>query len=107
MAAAVNQNLRLQIGEDRTVTWTITGTDFTGDTVNFWMAPHELAATNTLELTGTGANGSVSVTFADTDTDSLNPAVYYYQLKTTEGGSVETVAAWGSIDLQPARVANP
>lgn len=105
MAAAVNQNLRLHIGEDRTITWTIAGADLTGDTVNFYMATHELSATNALEKTGTGADGSASVDIADTDTDSLASAVYYYELKTTEAG-VETVVAWGSIDLQPARVAN-
>lgn len=105
MAASVNQNLRLQIGEDRDITWTIAGTNFTGATVNFWMATHELASTNALEKLGTGADGSVSVSIADTDTDSLNPGVYYYELKTTESG-VETVVAWGNVDLAPARTAN-
>lgn len=105
MAAAVNQNLRLQIGEDRTISWAISGADFTGDTIDFWMATHELAAANTLEKSGTGGVATASVSIADTDTESLNPGVYYYEVKATESG-VETVLAWGNIDLAPARVAN-
>ena len=116
MAAAINQNIQLAVGEDRVITFTVVDSagvavSIAASTQTWRVSAHEHSAVNVLQLTGAlvggGTGGQFSVTIADTDTDALNPGVYYHEAKVTAGSGAETVVAWGTVDLRPARVANP
>ena len=104
-ATAKEQNFATVKGEDFVLTYTIT--DLAGDAVNLdnytvsWkMFLHSLsgvAATLAIvgAVTGGGAN-TLTVTGADTQTDSIEPRVYSHELKITSSGGTETIVALGS-----------
>jgi hypothetical protein len=104
------------IGEDKSLTWTIyqsdgtTAQDVTGWALSWTVKRREgdldasavLTKTTSsgIELT-TPASGIVTVTVADTDTDSLHPQTYYHELKRTDAG-FETVLTYGRMVLRRA-----
>lgn len=115
MAAKVEQNFRWMVGEDRTLKFSVFEDDgttpkpITGATVSSVFKVHPLSAEDAA-LTIAGANvasgGNSShqfdVVIADTDTDSLEPRVYYHTAKVTDTSSNETFVARGTASLNPA-----
>ncbi len=104
MSASIEQNFRMNVGEDLTVAFTVTGAnnDLTGGSVSWIMRTHPLSATNVLSIAGSSVgDGTFSVVFADTDTDSIDPGVYYHEAKATVSG-VETIVARGFVQLDPS-----
>ncbi len=109
--SAVNQHFHLDQGEDRTLTFTVTtdGTtavDITGHTLSWELYTHPMAASSTLTVAGVitdATNGVCTVTLADTDTDSIEPRVYWHELKTTDSSGAETVVSRGNVTLKPTQ----
>ena len=108
MAAAVAQNFRLHIGEDVTVAFTVTDADganvnLTGNSVAWAMRTHELATADTLTIAGSSlGDGTFSIVFVDTNTDAINPGVYYHEAKYTDASLNESVVVRGSVQLDPS-----
>ena len=103
MAAAVDQNFRMNVGEDRTIVFTVAGENLTSGEVVWVMRAHELSSPNTLSVAGTSlGNTTFSVVLADTLTDSVNPGVYYHEAKYTTAGGAETIVVRGSVQLDPS-----
>lgn len=107
MAGTIEQNFRAAIGEDRTLTFTVTDSagvavDITNATINWIMKTHPLSATAVLTITGTnngGAAGTFDVVITDALTDAIEPRVYSHDAKVTASGGGETVVALGSADF--------
>ena len=113
MAAKVEQNFRLMVGEDRTLTFSVfesdgtTAKNISGATVSSVFKTHPLSANAVLTIAGTNVgsgtdNNQFSVVVADTDTDSLEPRVYHHTAKVTDSSSNETFVARGTANLNPA-----
>jgi hypothetical protein len=109
--SAVNQHFHLDVGEDRTISFTVTsdGTtaiNITAYTIAWKLYTHPMASSAALTVAGVitdAANGVCTVTVADTDTDSLEPRVYWHQLKVTDGSANESVVSRGNVTLKPAK----
>ena len=104
-ATKKEQNFAAVIGEDFVLTYTITDSaaaavNLDNFTVSWKMFLHPLAAVAaTLTIVGVVAGGganTLTVTGADTLTDSIEPRVYSHELKITSAGGTETIVALGS-----------
>ncbi len=76
--------------------------DVTGWTFTFVISAHPQATTAILTITPaitSAANGVITTTIADTDTDALVPGEYFYKLWRTTA-NFETVLQFGKIYLQ-------
>ncbi len=108
-ATSKEQNFAAVIGEDFVLTYTITdlaaaAVDLDNFTVSWNMFLNPLSAVSaTLTIVGAVAGGganTLTVTAADTLTDSIEPRVYSHELKITSAGGTETetIVALGSAD---------
>lgn len=113
MAATTDQNIALYIGEDRTITFSVTdaagaAVDLGGATAAWKMYAHPLSNVAALlsksgSIVGDGSGGQFTVTITDTDTDSINPALYYHEAKVIDASANETIVSTGWVDLRPAK----
>lgn len=106
MAAPATQNLTITRGDTETIVATMTtdGTtpiDVTGRTYTSQMrlSPDEItiAATATCTVSN-GPAGQVTVVYSATDTATLLPGFYYWDLQETASGVVTTVLA-GTVNV--------
>lgn len=97
------------IGEDKSLTITVTGTNITGWSLS-WMLKQKPTDTdaNAKVTKTTGAGGIVlttplsgicTVSVADTDTDGLRANTYWHELKRTDAG-LETILTYGACELR-------
>lgn len=108
MAAKLEQNFRLAIGADRTLTFTVLDADSNvvdltppGTTVTWVMRTHPLSDTDILSISGTNlaADGTFDVIFTNALTGSLEPRVYHHSANVDDAASLAGPVALGSADF--------
>lgn len=109
MAASLGQNFRAAIGQDLApITFTVLDGDgvavdltTSGTTVLWVMRTHPLSDVDVLSIAGTnlGSDGTFDVTIADTDTDDIEPRVYFHSAEVNDAAGLETPVALGSAEF--------
>lgn len=111
MAAKLEQNFARHIGEDFVLTFTVkdandVAVNLTGATVAWTMKTHPLSPTAILSAAGGGIpsggdNNTFTITIADTNTDAIEPRVYFHTVKVTDSSANETIVATGYGEFKP------